>query len=237
MHLIKGEINNLSDLVSCIITSFNSENFIAEAVNSILEQTYKNIEIIVADGGSTDNTEKIIEKFNFKIKFLTQKNTGPAATRNFGLRNAQGTYIAFLDADDLWHPEKLERQMNYLAGNPDLDLCITNAQMFWSQDLKKEKDFFKDHPRTKPIPGYATTTLLAKKSVFRITGEFNDNFWFSDAIDWFIRARELGLKIKVIEEPLTFHRMHNSNLTKRRSDESRDEFLRLVKGVLDRKKK
>ena len=97
--------------------------------------------------------------------------------------------------------------------------------------------FFKDHPRSKPIPGYATTTLLAKKSVFRKTGEFNDNFWFSDATDWFIRVKELGLKLKVIEEPLTFHRMHKSNLTKRKSDESRDEFLRLVKGVLDRKKR
>lgn len=237
MRSIKRGINNLNDLISCIITSFNSDEFIAEALNSIKEQTYKNIEIIVADGGSTDNTRGIVEKFNSGIKFFTRENTGPATTRNLGLRNARGNYIAFLDADDLWHPKKLEKQMNYFDENPGTDLCITYAEMFWSQELKEEKDFYKDHLRTKPIPGYATTTLLAKKSVFRKTGEFNDNFWFSDATDWFIRVKELGLKLKVIEEPLTFHRMHESNLTKRRSDESRDEFLRLVKGVIDRKKR
>ena len=128
------------------------------------------------------------------------------------------------------------RQMNCFTENPGVDFCITYAEMFWSEDLKNEKVFFKDHPRSKSIPGYATTTLLAKKKVFKKTGEFNDNLWFTDATDWFIRAKELGLKIFVIEEPFTFHRMHRSNLTKRKSEESREEFLALVKNVLDRKK-
>ena len=126
--------------------------------------------------------------------------------------------------------------MNCFSEDSTIDICITYAKIFWSEDLKKEKDYFKDHPRTKAIPGYATTTLLAKKSVFKTIGDFNYNYWFSDATEWFIRAKELGVRMRIIKEPLTFHRMHQSNLTKRRSDESRDEFLLLVKDVLDRKK-
>jgi glycosyltransferase involved in cell wall biosynthesis len=226
----------MNKLISCIITSFNSEKYIAEAINSILNQTYKNIEIIIADGGSTDNTKEVVQKFNPKIKFTAQKTLSPADTRNLGFNSSSGKYIAFLDADDLWHPEKLTKQMNCFAEGPEIDLCITYAEMFWSEDLKNEKVFFKDHPRTKAIPGYATTTLLAKKKVFEIAGSFNKDLWFTDAAEWFIRTKEIGLKMHVIEEPLTFHRMHKSNLTKRKNEESREEFLALVKNVLDRKK-
>ncbi len=226
----------MNELVSCIITSFNSEKYIAEAVKSILNQTYKDIEIIVADGGSTDNTKELIEKLNSHINFVAQKTLSPAATRNLGFQSSKGKYIAFLDADDLWHPEKLAKQMNCFAQNSEIDLCITYAEMFWSEDLKNERMFFSNHPRSKSIPGYATTTLLAKKNVFEKIGEFKNNLWFTDATEWFIRVKELGLKMHIIEEPLTFHRMHKSNLTKRKSEESREEFLALVKSVLDRKK-
>jgi glycosyltransferase involved in cell wall biosynthesis len=226
----------MNELISCIVASFNCEKYIAEAVSSILDQTYKNIEIIIADGGSTDSTKEVIKKFNYDINFAAQKTLSPAATRNFGVQSSKGNYIAFLDADDLWHPEKLTRQMNCFNADPGIDLCITYAEMFWSGDLKNEKVFFKNHPRTKPIPGYATTTLLARKNVFEKTGEFNNDLWFTDAAEWFIRAKESGLKIYVIEEALTFHRMHRSNLTKRKSEESREEFLALVKSVIDRKK-
>ncbi len=226
----------MNELISCIVSSFNSEKYIAEAINSILDQTYKHIEIIAADGGSTDNTKEVIQELNSNIKFITQKTLSPAETRNLGFQSSKGDYVAFLDADDLWHPEKLERQLNCFTKNPGIDLCITYAEMFWSVDLKNEKTFFKNHPRTKSIPGYATTTLLAKKKVFEIAGKFNKDLWFTDAAEWFIRAEGLGLKMHMIEEPLTFHRMHQSNLTKRKSEESREEFLSLVKSVLDQKK-
>ena len=226
----------MNELISCIVSSFNSEKYIAEAISSILDQTYKHTEIIVADGGSTDNTKEVIQRFNSNIKFITQKILSPAETRNLGFQSSKGNYVAFLDADDLWHPEKLTRQMIRFTENPETDLCITYAEMFWSEDLKNEKIIFRNHPRTKSIPGYATTTLLAKKKVFEIAGKFNKDLWFTDATEWFIRVKGLGLKIHMIEEPLTYHRVHQSNLTKRKSEESREEFLALVKSVLDRKK-
>ena len=95
----------MNELISCVITSFNSEKYIADAVKSILNQTYKHKEIIVADGGSTDSTREVIEKFNSDINFITKKTVSPAATRNLGFQSSKGDYIAFLDADDLWHPE------------------------------------------------------------------------------------------------------------------------------------
>lgn len=223
-------------LISCVVPTYNSEKYLREALNSVLEQTYRPLEIIVADDGSTDGTADVAAKYGNEIRFFSQNTSGPAATRNFGLSHASGEFIAFLDADDLWHPEKLEMQMARFEQKPELDLCITYAQMFWVESLVEEKKYYEEHPRTKSIPGYATTTLLARRGVFGTIGTFDDQYWFGDATDWFIRAKEQGLVIELLPEVLTYHRMHGANLTRRRSTESRDEFLMIVKKSLDRRR-
>jgi glycosyltransferase involved in cell wall biosynthesis len=107
-------------LVTVIIPAYNAERFLAMTLTSLRNQTYPNLEILVVDDGSTDSTSMVISKFarlDSGITGLSKTNGGVASARNFGLERAQGEYVAFLDADDIWHPAKIERQMNALLGS------------------------------------------------------------------------------------------------------------------------
>lgn len=103
-------------LVSIIMPSWNTENYIAKSIQSVIDQTYKNWELIIVDDCSTDNTDEVVRAFNDqRIKYLkNEKNSGAALTRNRALKEARGEWIAFLDSDDLWVPEKLEHQINFM---------------------------------------------------------------------------------------------------------------------------
>lgn len=109
----------IDDLVSIIMPSWNTGEFITESIQSVLNQTYTNWELIIIDDCSSDDTDQIIESFNDeRIKYLkNEKNCGAALTRNRGLREARGEWIAFLDSDDLWMPEKLEHQIDFMKKN------------------------------------------------------------------------------------------------------------------------
>lgn len=226
----------MAPLISCVVPLFNGERFIAEALDSILAQTYRPIELIVADDGSTDGSGAILAGYGDRIRVVSQESAGPSAARNLGLRAARGEFVAFLDADDLWAPQKLARQMDCFAARPELQACVTHVQMMWSHGMREEAEQYRDHPRAAPIPGYATITLLARRSVFDAVGEFDPSLWFSDSTDWFLRARELGVALELVPEVLVFHRMHENNHTRRRSAASREEFARTVKASLDRRR-
>ncbi len=105
-------------LISCIVVVYNGERFIAAALDSVRAQSWRPIEIIVADDGSTDRTAEIVAGYGDEVRFVTEETAGPAATRNLGLAAATGEYVAFLDGDDLWHEEKLARQMARLETEP-----------------------------------------------------------------------------------------------------------------------
>ncbi len=122
---ITSSVHMNSPLISCIVPVFNGERYLREALDSIFAQTYRPLEILVADDGSTDRTPYIAAAFGNRLRYLRQDNQGPAAARNLGIRAATGEFIAFLDADDVWHPEKLERQMARFQVRPELDYCVT----------------------------------------------------------------------------------------------------------------
>lgn len=120
----------IDGLVSIIMPSWNTENFIAESIQSVLAQTYTNWELIIIDDCSTDNTDSVVESFleDKRIKYLrNEKNLGAALTRNYGLREARGEWIAFLDSDDLWMPEKLEKQIKFMKES-DYSLSYTEYE-------------------------------------------------------------------------------------------------------------
>ena len=114
--------------VSVIIPTYNREEFITETIKSVLNQTYKDFEIIVVDDGSTDNTKQKLEPFKSKIKLIEQKNSERAVARNNGVKSSSGEYIAFLDSDDLWIKNKLENQVNFL--DEKKDFILTYGQSF-----------------------------------------------------------------------------------------------------------
>ena len=223
-------------LISCIVPCFNSRAYVCEALDSIFAQTYSPIEVIIADDGSTDGTGDLVRERYPEVRVVVQPESGPAATRNLGISNATGEFVAFLDADDLWHSDKLAQQYQCFLQNPEIEYCVTYAQMFWADALDAEKKRLSDHPRAKPVPGYTTPTLLARRSLFDRIGVFNTQLSFSDATEWFIRASEQKIKMKMLSDVLTFHRMHASNLTRRQTGESREEFLKIVTETLKRKR-
>ena len=106
----------MNDLVSIIMPSYNTSRYIEDTINSVRQQSYKNWELIIVDDCSTDNTDEVVAKYNDnRIKyFKNDKNSGAAVSRNKALREAKGRWIAFLDSDDLWLPEKLEKQIHFM---------------------------------------------------------------------------------------------------------------------------
>ena len=225
-----------AELVSCIVPVFNGERYISETLDSILGQTYSPLEVIVADDGSTDNTRDIVAGFGPRVTYLHQANAGPAAARNLGLATARGEFIAFLDADDLWHAEKLERQITLFRECPELDYCVAHVQNFWVPEMEAESRQFRDHPRSRPLPGYSSQTLLSRHRLFDAIGSFDVTLGHSDDTEWFLRANENGATGALHPDVLTFRRLHPANRSRTSAVNSRDEYLRLIKNSLDRRR-
>jgi glycosyltransferase involved in cell wall biosynthesis len=116
--------------ISVIIPAYNVEVFLSETIVSVLKQTYPVDEVIVVDDGSTDRTADIAESFDGVVHVIRQDNAGASFARNRALRHASGDIIAFLDADDLWEPHKLERQIAYLAAHPDVGTVASSFSVF-----------------------------------------------------------------------------------------------------------
>lgn len=229
-------------LISCIVPVFNGERYLAEALESILAQTYRPIEIIVVDDGSTDGTRELCARYGDRIRYLRQNNAGAPTARNLGLSASQGEFIAFLDSDDLWHPEKLARQMELFEVRPELDLCVTHLQRFWVPQLASEQQRFQGHRFAEVLPGYVTQTLLARRRLFSFIGLFDTSRRVGDPMDWFLRAAEQGAVIEMLPDLLVFQRMHESNLSvelgsRRMTDSMQNAILDVVKASLDRRRR
>ena len=220
-------------LVDCIVPTFNSARYLREALDSILAQTYRSLEIIVADDSSTDGTVAIAEAYGVRV--VTQPTAGPAATRNLGLRATTRDFVAFLDADDVWHPEKLSRQMARFELNPELEVSFTHARVFWETDLAAEAERLRRHRRADSVPAYVTGAMVARRRVFETVGLLDPTLWFVDALEWYERAVQRGVVIELLPETLLNKRLHPSSITRRLEPASRKEFIHLVRTHLRRR--
>jgi glycosyltransferase involved in cell wall biosynthesis len=228
-------------LISCIVPVYNGERYLAEALDSILAQTYGPLEILVVDDGSTDRTSEVVAGYGSAVRTLHQPNAGPAAARNRGIAAANGAFLAFLDADDCWHPAKLERQMTRFAARPELEASVTLAQNYWIPELQAEAERHRDRRYSQPVPGYVCQTLLARRALFEAIGEFDSLTYdrehpLGEDNDWFLRAREHGAVIELLPEVLLQRRLHLSNLSHHHRDELPDVLLDVVKKALDRRR-
>jgi len=224
-------------LVSCIVPCFNGARFVEECIRSILAQTHRPLEIIVVDDGSTDASAAVVHRFGDAVRYHRRENGGPAAACNTGLALATGDFIAFLEQDDLWLEGKVRRQLTEFAVRPDLDYCVTHVQNFWVPELADEAWRHQRHPVMQPVPGYVVQTLLAHRRAFDKVGGFDESLRFACASDWFIRAAEKGASGVLIPEVLTRRRLHEDNLSRRHRQASRDQFLHVLKAMLDRRRR
>ena len=234
--------DNTRPVVSCIVPVFNGETYLREALDSILTQTYGALDVLVVDDGSTDGTAALAASYGTAVRYVRQDNAGAPSARNLGLQAAQGEFIAFLDADDIWHREKLARQMARFDAQPALEACVTHIQNFWIDDLAEEAERLRDHPLAQPQPGYVTVTLLARRDVFARVGGFNTALTVGDPMEWFARAIEAGVRIELLPDTLVYRRMHRHNLSwesgveRQMTGAMKAAIVRVVKDTLDRRR-
>jgi glycosyltransferase involved in cell wall biosynthesis len=221
-------------LVSVIIPVLNGEAFLAEAVASVFRQTFRPIEIIIVDDGSTDNTAKVASGYDAQVRYLFQPHSGQAAARNTGLRQATGDVIAFLDADDMWTDDKLELQLGYLAGNPLAGVVLGSTPQ--ARENGRPQYGLEDGTRSDPLVALSLGAAIFKKSVFEQVGLFDERLPFCEDIDWFLRAWEQNISIALHPEVVQFYRRHGGNITNRRDLDQR-YFIRAVKMSLDRRRR
>jgi len=223
-------------LVTCIVPVYNGERFLLEALASVAAQSYRPLEILLVDDGSTDRTPEVAATSGIDLVYLRQENAGGPAARNLGIDKAQGEFVAFLDADDRWRPEKLDRQMARFAARPELDISLAHVQNFWMPDVVGDRARLEGNRRTEPIPGYTAGTLLVRRGYFDRLGRFNAAMRHGEQTEWFVRAREAGAVIEVLEEVLLERRLHGQNVSRLRADASLAQYFELLKGVIDRRR-
>jgi glycosyltransferase involved in cell wall biosynthesis len=222
-------------VVSCIVPVFNGERYLGDALDSIAAQTHRALEIIVVDDGSTDGTAAVARASRHAVRYVAQANAGPASARNRGVREASGDFVAFLDADDRWHPEKTERQLRRFAARPELGVCVAHAAIFHDGATPAGGD---GRPAAgTAIAAYATSSMLARRAAFARVGPFDAKLKHADDTDWFLRARSLGVLTEMLDDVLVQRRLHAENMSLTGRTESVGEYLRLIKADLDRRRR
>ena len=226
-------------LVSVIIPTYNKSQYLREAIKSVLNQTYKNIEVIVVDDGSTDNTKEIVESFNdSRIIYIFQENKGPAIARNTGIKKAQGEYIAFLDSDDLWLKEKLEKQVDFMEKNSEIGLLgtgcyevtdkgkIIGKKIFPIKNKILQKDLIKYN-------SFIQSSVMIRKEVFDKVGLYDKSFRESEDYELWLRIAE-NYKIANLAEPLVTKRYCKKSLSPAKDKEQLYFVLEAKKAAIHR---
>lgn len=192
--------------ISVIIPTYNRGEVLERAIKSVLAQTYKNYELIVVDDGSTDNTHSILRKYKDKIRFYSKLHGGVSSSRNFGLEKAEGTWVAFLDSDDYWLPEKLERQMEFLQKNPDILVVQTDEK--WIRNgvpvnpMKKHRKYSGwIFEQCLPLCIVSPSAVMIHQLVFNDVGVFDEDLPVCEDYDLWLRI-SLKYQIALLPEKL-----------------------------------
>lgn len=209
-------------LVSIIIPIYNGEKFIREAIESVINQSYHNWELIVVDDGSTDSSKDIVRQYitDRRVRLIEHEcNKGIPKTKNTGIKLARGDYIAFLDQDDIWFSTKLEIQVNYLRNCQEDVGMICTGMVFTDEKLKPQRIFrgFKDDNQKELIksiylqPDNSTSIMMVKKRCFSVLGFFDESFHGWDDFEMWMRIAT-QYKIKYIKEVMVKKRVHAENV-------------------------
>lgn len=183
--------------VSVIMPAYNAARFIDQTIESVLQQTFTDFELLIVDDGSTDRTLEIANEYALRdrrIQVISQANQGVSATRNHGVRLAKGNLLAFLDADDIWQPDKLAAHVEHFATNPNLVVSFARVEFISLEgspvgqistsrliNLKPE-DFLYENPTT------TMSNLIARAEVFSLVGGFAEDMSYSEDLEWLFRV-------------------------------------------------
>jgi glycosyltransferase involved in cell wall biosynthesis len=227
----------MENTISVIIPTYNRSDLIAETIDSVLDQIYKPLEVIIVDDGSTDDTERVVSRYGGNVKYVKIKNSGVCTARNFGVSLARGDCIAFCDHDDLWLKDKLSWQAELLFGNTGVDYCFTNFRIlgngmcsehtkfdeappgYW--DIPKHwhtenafvatEPFFSNVVRFQPI--FPSTVTMKRDFFFRV-GAFDESFgrMCSEDLEFTLRCTQ-ECPTGIVTAPVVHIRKHDENFS------------------------
>lgn len=201
-------------MISIVLPSFNRAQVLPKAVESILRQTYKDFELIIVDDGSTDNTADVVKNFNDdRIVYVRQENAGACVARNNGIEHSRGEYIAFQDSDDIWHEDKLEKQLKTIQDkNADIVFCRMN-RMSGGKKIGLVSNYFKEGFLSKDVMpmSIGTQTLVGKSIVFK-QEKFDPEMPRFQEFELLVRAQK-NYSIYCMEEPLVDYHLQNDSIS------------------------
>jgi glycosyltransferase involved in cell wall biosynthesis len=210
--------------VSVVIPAFNAEPYLAEAIQSVLDQGIPSTEVVVVDDGSTDGTAEVAAAFGRSVTVIRKKNGGIGAARNAGVERSTGDPLAFLDADDVWPAGSLASRLAILQAVPEIDGVFGCVREF--------RDGHQDLP---PQAGAVAGALLIRREKYAVVGRFDEKLTVGEFIDWMARAQEARLRFRSIPEVVLRRRLHASNTGVVRRD-ARVEYTRVLRAALERRR-
>lgn len=225
------------ELASVILPVYNGERHLAEALDSVLSQAGCQLELIAVDDGSTDGSPAILAAYagrDNRVAIITQDNAGVTAARNTGITRSRGQYIAFLDQDDRWVPGALSLHLRALAADPALGYTLAHQTCFLEPGAE-EPEWFRLQPLDKPVAGYLPGAFCARRSAFDKIGLFDERFAISSDADWFARARDAGMGMKLLPDVTLERRIHHANQS-RHAEVIQQELFQLLAESIRRKR-
>jgi glycosyltransferase involved in cell wall biosynthesis len=222
-------------LISVIIPVFNGERYLREAIDSVIAQTWRPIEIIVVDDGSTDGSAAIVHMYSEPVRYIPQQHGGLCSALNHGITSATGDVFAFLDSDDFWASEKLQLQMDAIQKSPETDMVFGHVRQFFSPDLDEDSRKRLLIP-SEILPGYiAGAMLITRKSFFKAS-YFDSPRERGPFIHWYALAQQNGLTGIMLPDVVLMRRIHSANMGLTGAG-SKTDFAHILKEVLDRRRK
>ena len=218
--------------ISVIIPAYNAGSYLAEALASVHAQTLQPTEIIVVDNASTDSTARIAQEAG--VRCLHEPLRGTSHARNHGMAEARGDFLALLDADDLWVPQKLELQMAAIEAHPQCEAAFGLIEHFLSPDLTPGEAAGIHCPQG-AAPARLPSLMLIRRAAFERVGPFSTEVALGDVVDWLGRAEAAQLHYAIVPHVVMRRRLHANNISRTMRGQ-RGDYVRLLKQKLDRER-
>lgn len=216
--------------ISVVVPVRNGAQYLGETITSILAQTVPPLEVLIMDDASVDDTALIATSFGSTVRHIRLEQCGAAAARNRGVDAAKGEFLSFLDSDDLWLPQKIQRQLDRLSGHASRSAVFCHMEQFISPEIIGLSISDKD----KVLPGYSSCTMLLRTQLFRSVGPFPETLKAGEFIEWFARARDAGVEPIMLDDILARRRIHKAN--QGLTIDGRQDYLRIAKMLIDKKR-
>lgn len=196
-------------LVSVVIPAFNGDAYIAEAIESVIAQSYPHWEIIVVDNGSMDKTYDVVSQYK-NVKYVFVVAPSVALARNIGASQSESEFIAFLDQDDTWEKNKLKKQVGFLTEHAE-DQAVIGLQQIYIERGFDRPNWLKADFLLKPQAGYLPSALMVRRCFFEANNGFDEQYPEASDVEWFFRMNAKNISVSLINEVLLYRRIHNEN--------------------------